>query len=322
MHPQQETLVAEMSSLIQKGVSAHAYLLTGSRGVGKRNIVEAIIQNVISGISDSVSDDTQYPFSFKTPHPDVLVIERAQDATGIVLEDIQQAHQRLLHHPVFVPWNIVALFDVQQMNTQAGNAFLKLLEEPPPSALIFLTATTTSSLLPTIVSRCHRIKIPTVPHDALAEYLREKGAEPSRASWIAALSQGRSAFAETLLDESVWEETLSLIRNILPIISSDLPAGFHAIEAYSKEKEAYQRACGILLSLLRDLIMLKISPSLPLVNEWLSSELALLKDRFSLDRLTGCMSALLKEQEYLSIALHRRLRLEDVFLLFHHPVSV
>ena len=322
MHEKHKTLVTHVCSLIEKGENAHAFLFTGPRGVGKRVLVELVLSELIAHSREQQAQSTDRPFSFNTPHPDVLVIERSSDSSAIVLEDIQRAHQRLLHHPVWLPWNTVVVCDAHEMNAQTANAFLKLLEEPPPSALIFLTATTVSALLPTIVSRCHRIPVCSVSQHSLTHYMEEKGVALDRASWIAALSQGRCAFAEDLVKEESWEEYTSFIRTVLLVIKTDLPSGFRAIEQYTKEKDDYQRMCEIMLSLVRDLIMLKISSSLPLVHEWLASELALMKDRFSLDRLTACMAALLKEQEYRSISLHRRLRLEDILLSFHHSPAL
>ncbi len=322
MHEKHTALVMRVCSLIETGENAHAFLFTGPRGVGKRALVESVIAELIAHNIEQKSGSTAPRFSFQTPHPDVLVIERSSDAAAIVLEDIQRAHQRLLHHPVWLPWNSVLVCDAHEMNTQTANAFLKLLEEPPSSALIFLTATTTSALLPTIVSRCHRIPVCSVSHHSLTQYMEEKGVPLARASWIAALSQGRCAFAEELVKESSWEEYTSFIRTVLLMIHTDLPSGFRAIEQYTKEKDDYQRMCEIMFSLIRDLIVLKISSSLPLIHEWLASELALMKDRFSLDRLAACMAALLKEQEYRSISLHRRLRFEDILLSFHHSATL
>lgn len=322
MHEKHKVLVSRVCSLIETGKSAHAFLFTGPRGVGKRLLVESIIGELASHAQGNSTDDTLFSFSFATPHPDVLVIERASDAHALVLEDIQRAHQRLLHHPVQLRWNSVVVCNAQEMNTQSANAFLKLLEEPPQSALIFLTATATSSLLPTIVSRCHQIPVCSIPFRDLTHSLELEGISLERASWIATLSQGRYAFAQELVHNEVWEEYTSSVRAVLAIMSADLGQGFKTIEQFTQEKTEYQRMCDIVLSLMRDLMILKVSASIPLVHEWIAPELALMKDRFSLDRLVICMSALLREREYGSIALHRRLRLEDIFLSFHHTASL
>ncbi len=98
------------------------------------------------------------------------------------------------------PWKVAVVADAQRMNTAAANAFLKTLEEPPADTVIMLTTTGTEGMLPTILSRCQKVRFEPWPQAELAGHLgRLCGAAPEQAQWAARLSQGNARLAHDLL---------------------------------------------------------------------------------------------------------------------------
>lgn len=87
---------------------------------------------------------------------DILWINQ-QESVGI--EQIRLLSKSLLLKPHSSPLHAGCIHNAQKLTVESQNAMLKLLEEPPPSSLVILTASTSESLLPTVVSRCHHIRL-------------------------------------------------------------------------------------------------------------------------------------------------------------------
>lgn len=98
------------------------------------------------------------------------------------------------------PWKVAIVADAHRLNTSAANAFLKTLEEPPADTVIMLTSTGVEGMLPTILSRCQKVRFEPWPAAELADRLvAAAGAEPEAAAWAARLAQGNARLAWDLL---------------------------------------------------------------------------------------------------------------------------
>jgi DNA polymerase-3 subunit delta' len=110
-----------------------------------------------------------------------------------------------------------------QLNPDAQNAFLKTLEEPPAGVCIVLAADDEAALLPTVRSRCARLRMGPVPASAIAELLAERGlADASRAAALAHAAGGRPGLAVALAGEP--EATIAegrLARRFLDLVDAD-----------------------------------------------------------------------------------------------------
>jgi DNA polymerase III delta prime subunit len=99
------------------------------------------------------------------------------------------------------PYKVAVVADGQRMNHAAANAFLKTLEEPPADSVIFLLATGTDTMLPTILSRCQKIRFDPWPADELASLVEGiTGTDPESALSAARTSGGNARRAVSLLD--------------------------------------------------------------------------------------------------------------------------
>lgn len=84
-------------------------------------------------------------------HPD---LSRLGEEADIKIDELRELQHRIYQSPKRSAYRIVVLYGVERMGRSAGNALLKILEEPPAHTLFFLLATQISSILPTILSRC------------------------------------------------------------------------------------------------------------------------------------------------------------------------
>ena len=100
------------------------------------------------------------------------------------------------------PFKVAVVSDGHRMNQSAANAFLKTLEEPPPNTVIFLLTTGTEGMLPTILSRCQKIRFEPWPEDELAGLLMEiGGADEKQAHEAARTAEGNARRGLALLGE-------------------------------------------------------------------------------------------------------------------------
>ncbi len=180
----------------------HGWLLAGPRGIGKATLAYRFGRWLLAG---GQTPDLSVPESsgvFRRvaagTHPDFFTVERRINAKTeklqgeIVIATIQQASAFMRLTPAEGGWRVVVVDGAEDMNPNAANALLKLLEEPPPRAILLLVSAAPGRLLPTIRSRCR--VLPMAPladkamHSLLAEYAPELGAQ-ARARLIE-LSEG------------------------------------------------------------------------------------------------------------------------------------
>ena len=111
-------------------------------------------------------------------------------------------------------YKVAVVADGQRMNQAAANAFLKTLEEPPPDTVIFVLTTGTEGMLPTILSRCQKIRFEPWPEDELVALLQDVGgADPAEAVEAARTAEGNARRGMALLEPAArlvtdWAATL------------------------------------------------------------------------------------------------------------------
>lgn len=156
---------------------AHAYLITGPEGSGKR-LLALRLMNMVSGYDAS---------SIEQAAGEYVQIVRPESKSRRIRVDAMRLMERRLH--LAVPKGVTKvglIFDVDRMMQEAANAFLKTLEEPPPQSLLLLLSAQPEQLLDTIRSRCIRVplhrpgKLEKNERDdlllrALSEHFRQSG---------------------------------------------------------------------------------------------------------------------------------------------------
>ena len=109
-------------------------------------------------------------------------------------------------------YRIFLITNAERMTPQAANSMLKLLEEPPRGWMFLLTAADASLLLPTLVSRCQRLRLKPLPEATVRQLLLDTGVRGDRATVCARLAHGSLAKARSLAEEETWEQRKNLFR--------------------------------------------------------------------------------------------------------------
>jgi DNA polymerase-3 subunit gamma/tau len=171
----QEAMVRTLTNAFATGRIAHAFMLTGVRGVGKTTTARLLARALnnetatIDRPSLELSADGVHDAAIMAgQHMDVMEMDAASH-TGV--NDIRDILESVRYAPVEARYKVYVLDEVHMLSTQAFNALLKTLEEPPPHAK-FIFATTEIRKVPvTILSRCQRFDLRRVEPEILVEHL-------------------------------------------------------------------------------------------------------------------------------------------------------
>jgi DNA polymerase-3 subunit gamma/tau len=210
----QEALVRTLKNAIASGRIAHAFMLTGIRGVGKTTTARIIAKALnytgadgTSGPTTESTDDCDICRAIaEDRHPDVMEMDAAS-RTGV--DDIREILDGVRYAPTSARYKIYIIDEVHMLSKNAFNALLKTLEEPP-AHVKFIFATTEIRKVPvTVLSRCQRFDLRRIEAPVLAEYFQkvcaqEKvSAEESALNIIARAADGSVRDGLSILDQSI-----------------------------------------------------------------------------------------------------------------------
>ncbi len=250
-------------------------------------------------------------------HPDV--IRMGPTGATIKIAQVRALRETLSMKPYEAKRRVVIITDAHAMSPSAGNALLKILEEPPDRTILILTAPQRADLLPTIVSRCQLVRFNPITRRTIAsELVQQHGLEQQAASVLAAVSNGSLTRAETLI-QSDWLRYRSWL-----IAASGLAAPEQRdprdtgrllafAETLSIRKEKVSDALAALLTWLRDLIVFRYAPE-RIVNTDLIDLLQSASEKNPVGTVLDKMDAIRTAQKDIEANANLRLTLEVMML--------
>ena len=195
----------------------HAWLFAGPKGVGKASFARAAARRVLADAAGPPVDlsGIEAPEEHRIvklvdarSHPDMRWLERLEKEKGdglardITIKQVRGLGEFMGMTAALSPWRVAVIDSMDEMNKEASNALLKMLEEPPANTLFFLVSHAPGRLLPTIRSRCRLLHFDALADDAMMSILGERSpnlsaAERKRVVEMSFGSAGRAlAFAE------------------------------------------------------------------------------------------------------------------------------
>jgi DNA polymerase-3 subunit gamma/tau len=211
----QDAMVRTLRNAFAGGRIAHAFMLTGMRGVGKTTTARIIARGLnCIGPDGKRKEPTIDPCGQCEPcvaiaesrHMDVQEMDAAS-RTGI--DDIREIIEGVRYAPASARYKVYIIDEVHMLSKQAFNGLLKTLEEPPPHVK-FIFATTEIRKVPvTVLSRCQRFDLRRVEADELVAHLAEIAKkekveiEEAALASIARAAEGSVRDAQSLLDQAI-----------------------------------------------------------------------------------------------------------------------
>ena len=243
----------------------HAWLITGPRGVGKATLAWRIARFLLATRSaddglfgaapppetlDSVRDTPLAHRLLALSEPRLFLLRRGWDAdkerlkTVITVDEARKLKGFFALSAADGGRRVVIVDAADDMNVNAANALLKLLEEPPANTVILLVAHQPSRLLPTILSRCRALRCRTLTSNEIGTALRQTGVEAGEnTAGLAALSGGSVGAALRL----ITLDGLKLYSDIVAIFvgGGDRPRALKLAEAMSGRANAERFDLGL-----------------------------------------------------------------------------
>ncbi len=223
----QEAVATTLKNAIKSDRVAHAYLFTGTRGVGKTSCARILAKALNCEKGPTPEPCCECPICIDIARGEDVDVIEIDGASNTSVEDIRQLRSNAIYHPARARFKIYIIDEVHMISTSAFNALLKTLEEPPEHVK-FIFATTEPNKVPiTIQSRCQRFDFRPIPKSKIAEHIKrilhqEKiQADDTVVERIARLANGSMRDALSLLDQllSTGEKKLTeeLADRFLPV---------------------------------------------------------------------------------------------------------
>jgi len=263
--------------IYEKQRFAHAYLFYGDEGTGKLTFALEIAKILLCGnkefdycntcpdclkLNKMEHPNQQFLFPvYKDIDPDILYESQMElknnpykkilfsKAISISIGSIRNIKKKLSLTSFFHKKMVIIIKDADQMNMEAYNSILKILEEPPPETIFLLTTNHIQKIIPTVKSRCHMVNFPIISREEITEALiKRENLSSELSEMIAECSFGSYGKTLELIEENVEDKKVFIKEVIKKIFSTQKSDILFLSEELSKKRDR-----GFLKELLIDL---------------------------------------------------------------------
>lgn len=258
-----EDIIAHFKSSIETGNVAHAYIISGDAGSGKKALAYAFAETLECEAGGTEACGTcQSCLQVSTGnYPDIITVTHEKPNLISVDEVRDQLINTIDIKPYKGKYKIYIIPDAEFLNVQAQNAMLKTIEEPPAYAVILLLTTNLDKLLETVKSRC--LKLQTKPireRDVLAYLTNVMGLTKEKAYFCLDFAQGNLGKAIKLAGNDEYAAIVDSVVGVLAHIDEmDVETLGKAVKDIEQFKMSMNDYMDLMMMWYRDAMMLKVT---------------------------------------------------------------
>ncbi len=322
--PGQESVVEFFRRAVRSERLAHAYILVGPEGVGKRALARSVARYLFCDArnGDACGACRACRLIDADRFADLHWYVRPEGKAQLIVEVIEEFQRAVNFKPVESDRKVFVLEDADKLNPAGANKLLKVLEEPPPRSLILLLALDVRDFLPTILSRCHVVRLRPLATEALAKELARDGrCTPPQAHYLAAFTMGSPGLARTLATPEFFAERDELIALAAALRDGGQFAFAEGMfkrsgdrdEAAQDRRETLLRAFDVLALFYRDALAASLgTDASALVSAEHARAAQALAARIGPDPLQRILAALARAREAVAFNANQKLLLENL----------
>ncbi len=298
----------------------HAYLFSGSPGIGRRTLALRFAQALNctqppqpgvpcrSCLTCRQIENMQYS--------DLLVVQAEQEGATLKVDQIRELQRSLALAPYQGRYKVALLLRFEEAHPSAMNALLKTLEEPAPQVVILLTADSPENLLTTIVSRCEVLRLRPLSLEQVSQGLQERSGLPAeQARLLAHISGGRPGLALRFVQQPErLEQRAAWLNDLARLLSARLVERFNDAESLSKDKENLRNILLVWLSYWRDVTLKSAGARAPVTNLDRLEEISALGECLDLHTAGRMTGSLERAVDLLDRNINPRLVMENLML--------
>ena len=255
--------IEEFARAVRRGRLAHAYLFTGPSGIGKRLFAIELAKTLFC---EAPNAHVLFQACGHCPaciqidagtHPDFAYARRPDDAHEFPIDLMREVCQSFTLKSARGRGRVVILDDVDDLNDESANCFLKTLEEPPLRSVLILIGSSPDRQLATIKSRCQVVRFAPLPVAQVQSLLQAHGVASTQVERLARLSGGSAGLALALTDQELWTFRRAFLDGLAltPLDSVGLSEQWMTfIQAAGKETAAQRKRAHLVLQLLLDFL--------------------------------------------------------------------
>lgn len=253
----QEHVVAALKHALDENRLHHAYLFTGTRGVGKTTLSRILAKCLNCTGEDGRGGVTSEPCGKceacraidEGRFVDYIEIDAASNRS---VEEMTQLLERAMYAPTHARYKVYMIDEVHMLTTHAFNAMLKTLEEPPEYVKFILATTDPQKVPVTVLSRCLQFNLKNMSPAAVSghmQYVMQQEGIPAEAAALDVLARaarGSMRDGLSLLDQAIafcaGNVTLEKVRAMLGVMDSDVLCELTEMVLEGKAREALETA--------------------------------------------------------------------------------
>lgn len=224
----------------QRGKLSHAYLFCGPEGTGKLKTAIDFIR-----MANSLEMDDEK--ILQGYHPDVYVIRPVVEekrgkrrVKDISIDQFQVVFEKIGLYAYQAPYKFLVVERAEKLTATAANSLLKLIEEPPKDTIVVMTASSEEAVLPTIRSRCQRLRFGLQKTETIVSYLKQHFPDiaDEAIQRSADLSHGRIMLAaEYIRKQDELDETERVVQQLRSALRQGIGKGIELAASLSGDKE-------------------------------------------------------------------------------------